>query len=169
LASRLIVRMSVETKVIFIGLAVVLGVGLYRLVQHIRRVVPRPDPWDADIEQAVNGDDAIPICHRCLTEHDVNAWFCPKCGAAVGEYNNLLPFVQVFSEGEVLRNSLFDRLRITPLTVAGFFVFTASLAVLTGIGIVLAPIYWALFIKNVQRNRIAAEAEKVSNENQSPL
>lgn len=169
MASRLIFMSNRDVTVIAIAIVIVVAFAIYRLVQHVRRVVPTPDPWGKEVEISIEAEDATPVCHRCFTGHDPNTWFCPKCGTAVGDYNNILPWVQVFSEGEVLRNSLFDRLRVGALTVAGFFLFTLALAMLTGIGFLLLPFVWVMFAKNIRRSRLAEAEEKISNANQSPL
>ncbi len=157
-----------DAKVVATGIAIVVALGLYRLFQHFRKLVPRPDPWESDVQAAVSEETARPICHRCLTDHDVNAWFCPKYGAAVGDYNNLLPYVQVFSEGEVLRNAISQRLRVNIITIVGFVLFTFCLALMTGVGIVLAPFYLYLFFRNVGKNRLVDMEENISNAPQPP-
>jgi hypothetical protein len=158
-----------DIKVVAVALFIVIGFGIYRFIQHFRGLVPRPDPWGKEIEAAVYNDSAVPLCHRCFTEHENTTLFCPKCGAAVGDYNNVMPWVQVFSEGEVLRNSLFDRLRVNAITIAGFFVFTLALGVITGVGLILMPFFWAMFAKNVARNRFLEAEEKISNTNETSL
>jgi hypothetical protein len=152
-----------------VGVGVLIAFGIYRLFQHFRRLVPRPDPWDAEIQAAISEETAVPVCHRCLTEQVPNALFCPKCGTAVGDYNNVMPWVNVFSEGEVLRNSLYDRLRVNILTVAGFIFFTLALAAITGIGFILLPFFWVMFAINIRRSRSAETEEKISNANESLL
>lgn len=152
-----------------IGLVVIIPSMLWCYIRHIRSLVPRPDPWDDQIQAALDDDSATPVCHRCLNEHSATDWFCPHCGAAVGEYNNWLPYVQIFSEGEVLRNAVFDRIRVNSMVVIGFVLFTLALAITTGLGIVLAPIYLVLFLRNVGRSRAAVAEEKISNANETPI
>jgi len=65
----------------------------------------------------VRSADAIPVCHRCTTPYELPVWFCPVCGAAVGPYNNLMPYVRIFSIGEALRSGVgpeahFNRFRV---------------------------------------------------------
>ena len=148
---------------------IVVGFGIYRFVERFRRLIPRADPWSDEVQAAVCDESDVPVCHRCLTEQEANTLFCPKCGTAVGEYNNILPWVQVFSEGEVLRNSLFDRLRVNIVTIAGFFVFTIALGVITGIGLILMPFMWVMFVKNIGRSRVLEAEEKISNANETSL
>lgn len=158
-----------DIKVIAAAILVVLCFAIYRFIQRIRRLVPRPDPWGEDVQAAVCDESALPVCHRCFTEHEPSTAFCPKCGTAVGAYNNIMPWVQVFSEGEVLRNSLFDRLRVNFLTIAGFFVFTLALGMITGLGLILMPFLWAMFLKNIYRSRSLEREEKISNASETSI
>ena len=59
-----------------------------------------------------------------MTPQEPEAWFCKHCGAAVGPYNNLMPFLNVFSEGEVLRNGITHRFRNRPFIAFGYFLIT---------------------------------------------
>jgi hypothetical protein len=56
-----------------------------------------------------------------------------------------MPFLNVFSEGEVLRNGVGGRFRNRPLIVIGYFLITL------GIFPILAPIYWLSFLLNWKR------------------
>jgi hypothetical protein len=158
-----------DATVVAVALLIVLTFAIHRLIQHCRQLVPKPDPWDTEVEASLDSQDATPVCHRCFTEHEANTLFCPKCGTAVGDYNNVLPWINVFSEGEVLRNSLFDRLRVNMLTVIGFFLFSIAFAAITAVGIVLLPVLWVMFAKNVGRSRVAESEEKISNANQTSI
>lgn len=158
-----------DVTVIAIAVLIVLAFAIYRLIQHCRQLVPRPDPWDTEVEDSLENQDATPVCHRCFTEQEPNTLFCPKCGTAVGDYNNILPWVNVFSEGEVLRNSLFDRLRVNMLTVTGFFLFSIGFAAITAVGIILLPVLWLMFLRNIGRSQVAESQEKISNANQTPI
>jgi hypothetical protein len=95
----------------------------------------------------LQADDATLICYRCLTPQSEAAWFCPHCGSAVGPYNNLMPYVQVFSEGEVFRNGVSHRFRNRPLVLAGFILMVPAINPL------FAPFYWFLLFKNLRQNR----------------
>src|SRR5438270_680281 len=77
-------------------------VALWRLFVWIRESPKTPDPWDAEIENQLHEPDAVEICPHCFTAQQPDGWFCPNCGKATGPYNNLMPFIYVFSEGEVL-------------------------------------------------------------------
>jgi len=109
-----------------------LGVGglalyvLWRLIAWVREAPARPDPWDAEIEKQISGPDAVEVCPHCLTEQSSTAWFCKKCGRAVGPYNNLMPYVMVFSQGEVFRNGVNGQVRQNPLTVIGYVFYSLT-------------------------------------------
>ncbi len=105
----------------------------------------KPDPWGEEIAAQLRDPDSAPVCHRCLQEQSDTAHFCPQCGAAVGDYNNLLPFERIFSVGEVLRNGLNFKVRRSPLVILGYLIlpfFIFSLA---------APFYWYQFLRNLSR------------------
>jgi hypothetical protein len=120
-------------------------VGLWRLIVWIRHAPHTPDPWGFEVEESLQQADATPICHRCLTPHQTDARFCEHCGSAVGTYNNWLPYIYIFSQGEVLRNGVTDKLRARPLTVIGYLIYSL------GNYFILAPVYWFFFFKNLKR------------------
>jgi len=94
--------------------------SLWRLLIWVRNAPVHPDPWDQATETAVRQDDAVQVCHHCLSEVPPGQWFCEHCNCAVGPYNNLMPFINVFSEGEVLRNGICNRMRVGILTITGY-------------------------------------------------
>lgn len=73
------------------------------------------------------------------------AWFCGNCGSAVGPYNNLMPYLNVFSEGEVFRNGVSSRLRNKPVIFIGYFLISL------GSYAIFAPIYWFFLLSNLKR------------------
>jgi hypothetical protein len=107
--------------------------AFWRLIVWIRDAPTRPDPWDAEVEQKLS--EAVEVCPHCLTEQPPTAWFCKGCGRAVGPYNNLMPYLQVFSEGEVFRNGASGQFRKRPLVLAGYFL------VILGMYPLFAPLY----------------------------
>ena len=119
--------------------------GLWRFVVWVREAPTTPDPWDAEVEQKLSDPDAAEVCPHCFTEQPPTAWFCKGCGRAVGPYNNLMPYVQIFSEGEVFRNGTSGRLRRSPLILIGYFLITL------GMFSFLAPIYWFSLLSNWKR------------------
>lgn len=125
--------------------------GIWALARKIRSVPLTPDPWDNLVESEIQGENALPLCHRCLTAHDSALDFCPKCGAAVGQYTNWLPYPYLFSMGHMLRIGTSGRFKKTPLNVIGFVLLAFAEYM------IFAPIYWMLlFLK------ITAEPKKDS-------
>ena len=96
--------------------------ALWKVVAWVRDAPVRPEPWDVEVEHQLQ--TAQEICPHCSTPQPPTAWFCEHCGRAVGPYNNLMPYVNVFSEGEVLRNGTHDHLRKSPLIVLGYFLIS---------------------------------------------
>ena len=127
-----------------------------------------PDPWSTEEEQAVRGPDAIPVCHRCITPCNIPEWFCPCCGAAIGPYNNLMPFVRIFSRGEVLRSGVGPEAHFTPFRALAYL----------SIGLIeyqiFAPIYYIRLYQNYRRTAIPHEPtfdatmESLQAEHQTP-
>jgi hypothetical protein len=119
--------------------------GLWGLIVWVREAPTTSDPWDAGVGQKLSEPDAVEVCPRCLTEQPRTAWFCQHCGKAVGPYNNLMPFLNVFSEGEVLRNGTTGQFRNRPLILIGYLLLTL------GINPFVAPIYWFFLLSNRKR------------------
>jgi len=105
----------------------------------------KPDPWDETISAQMESIGAAPLCHRCLTPHLHHEHFCPTCGSAVGDYNNMLPFEQLFSEGEVFRNGTTRPVRPTFLVVTGYLLVSAAAYM------AFAPVYWFFLLRNLIR------------------
>ena len=124
------------------GLAVV---AFWRLIAWIRDAPARPDPWDTEVEQKLT--EAVEVCPHCLTEQPPTAWFCKGCGRAVGPYNNLMPYLQVFSEGEVFRNGASGQFRNRPMIMAGYFL------ILVGMYPLFAPLYLFSLLANRRKTR----------------
>lgn len=134
-------------KVGTFGLIVIGLLVAYRLGRWFRSGPISPDPWDSEVSTALGREDCVPLCHHCLTPHDVQRNFCPNCGAPVGTYTNLLPFVYLFSIGHTLRVGTGETFKRSPVTVIGFFL----------LGLiqysVFAPFYWFKFWKNAHAAR----------------
>jgi len=137
---------------VMIVVMAVLVFALVRLVRWIQRAAPRPDPWDKEIEEAVQAEDAVPLCPHCLAPQEPETWFCAECGCSVGPYNNVNPYLYLFSLGDLFRAGVFGRVRRSPSVVVGFLLL--SLAAYT----IFAPYYWYLFFQNLRR-RSAGEEE----------
>ena len=105
-----------------------------------------PDPWGPEVEQIIQDPDLEPLCHRCFTPHPHQAWFCPVCGASIGDYNNYMPYLDVFPQGEVLRSGVCDNVRRSFLTVAGYLLLSLVCY------LIFAPIYWFFLFRNFRRH-----------------
>jgi hypothetical protein len=136
---------------------VVTVVGCFALWRFAHWLLDGPapaEPWDEEVATAIAQDEATPVCCRCLQPQEPSANFCPKCGAPVGTYTNLLPFPYLFSLGDLLRigtNGVFNR---TPVTIVGFVLL--GLAEYT----VLAPFYWFMFLRNLKGQHPAQAASE---------
>jgi hypothetical protein len=123
------------------------AMAVYRFVVWVRNAPCTVDPWGKEIDEAINRDDAVEVCHHCFTPQRHNGWFCPECGAIVGPYCNYMPYLYIFSEGEVLRAGVYERIRRSPLIGIGYLLFSA------GLFAVAAPIYWVFLFMNLSRSR----------------
>jgi len=119
------------------------GVAFYRFVLWVTQAPRTADPWGKEIQEAVNHEEAVPLCHHCFTPQEHNGWFCPECGATVGPYCNYLPYVYIFSQGEVLRAGVTERLRRSKLITIGFVLVSLGMFALA------APIYWFFLFKHL--------------------
>jgi hypothetical protein len=133
------------------GLAVLALGLLWRAFVRARQMPTSPDPWNKEIDKALHEPEAVEVCHRCFDPVTPGSWFCEHCGCAVGPYNNLMPYIAVFSEGEVLRNGVNDKLRQNALIVAGYVLVSLNFY------LVFAPIYWILLFRNLKRQEESVE------------
>ena len=136
-----------------VGFLALLGLICFFLVRYLKSVLSRPlppDPWDEQISANLAEGKGTPICQRCLAPHDRLMNFCADCGAPVGKYTNLLPYPYLFAIGHTLRIGTSGSFRRSPLTIAGFLLF--SLAEYA----VFAPVYWVRFALNITNQRGAS-------------
>ena len=139
------------------GLGLLALAVLWRLIAWVREAPPSPDPWDAATEQKLQDPEIQEICHRCLTPHEPGTWFCKHCGAAVGPYNNLMPFLNVFSEGEVLRNGVSARFRNRPFIALGYCLIALGLFLRLALDYPLLTVgifsfFGLVYLRSVMRN-----------------
>ena len=117
------------------------------IARWVGSIHPEPDPWDADMDLAVRQPDAVQVCHRCMTPQEPVSWFCPECGTAVGPYNNCLPYINIFSKGEVYTAGAWRNVPVTTVTVIGLLLASACDY------LVFAPFYWYRLWRNLSRIR----------------
>jgi hypothetical protein len=146
--------MDLETPESRIAAFAILGIAVVSIAYFIRWMFDgpvSPDPWDDTVGAAVRDGDAQPVCHRCFAGHAETVCFCSQCGAAVGEYNNYLPFEYLFSEGEVLRNGTALKLQRSFLVIGGYLLLSiVGYGVLAPLAILL-PVYWFFLFRNLLR------------------
>jgi hypothetical protein len=145
-----------EQTIATLAILAICGALVYGLVFWVMEAPCTADPWGKEITNAINNDDAVPVCHHCFTPQPRSGWFCPECGAIVGPYCNCMPYLYIFSQGEVLRAGVTERLRHGPLIVIGYIL--VSLATFSVGLVLLAPIYWFLLFKNLCRTESAPSA-----------
>lgn len=133
----------------------ILCAAIYCAARWVRSAPITADPWGAEVDRTIREPETPALCHRCLTPQKDNAWFCPKCGAAVGPYNNCMPYVMIFSQGEVWRAGAMDHVRPSILVVCGYLAYSVMSYW------VFAPIYWYFLYQNL--NRRAHEPESPEN------
>jgi hypothetical protein len=134
--------------------------GLFRqLIAH-----SPPDPWSAEIDAAVKARDAIPLCQDCLHPQAPHQWFCPHCNFPTGDYVPMMPYLQVFWIGEILRRGVTGPGQNTDTQNVGFALF--------GLGqySLFAPIYWFWLVSKslgkpiCQARRVPLECDPPSAE-----
>lgn len=112
-----------------------------------------PDPWPAEIDAAVKGEGAVPLCFNCLypQEEATSSWRCPHCRFPIGEYVPMNPYLQLFLIGEVLRQGVMG----PPERRVGVQAFLVVFSL--GQYAVFAPIYWFWMIRRAQGKPICTE------------
>ena len=141
---------KVQTLAVLVILGIC-GVVIYRFVLWVMKAPRTVDPWGKETEEAVSDEKAVAVCLHCLAPQEHNGWFCPECGATVGPYCNYLPYIYIFSQGEVLRAGVTERIRRSKLITIGFLLFSSYMYV------VAAPVYWFFLFRNLRRSGNARE------------
>ncbi|WP_372796607.1 hypothetical protein [Pontiella sp.] len=109
-------------------------------------------PWPEELNEEVSRADSQRICHRCMAPQDHDGWFCQECGAATGPYNNMMPFVYIFSIGEVFRNGVSGKKKPAVHVTAGYL-FVSFFEYL-----LFFPLYWFRLFRN--RKRLVRDAHE---------
>jgi hypothetical protein len=139
-------RVEDSTRLIgFYGIALVALGGVWLFVQWLMRSPKIPDPWSSEVAEEMECESARPLCAHCLSSYGKLQHFCSECGAPVGDYNNLMPYVNLFSIGHVLRIGTSGTFKRSPFLIACFFAFSIVEYTL------FAPVYWYRLIKNIAR------------------
>jgi hypothetical protein len=145
----------VFAALVFLGIC---ALAIYRTMVWVMEAKRTADPWSADVDEALDREGALPLCHHCLTPQEHSGWFCPNCGATVGPYSNYLPYIYLFSQGEVLRAGVTERFRRTPLIVLGYFLISLGFfALVAPLVFLWAPFYWFSLAGNLLRPEQAGE------------
>ena len=116
-----------------------MGVAAAELLSQLP--VP-PDSWDAEITRSLESPEATPVCHHCFTPQEHDRWFCPVCGSATGPYNNVMPYINIFSAGEVARNGVYNRIEHSGFSLFSYLAFSVFEYT------VFAPVYWWRFYQH---------------------
>jgi len=137
-----------------LGIAFLLLAGLWRWISRVRESPPSPDPWDAEVQRRLDDPETREVCPHCSTPQEPGMWFCENCGRAVGPYNNLMPYVNVFSEGEVFRNGATGRFRNKPIILIGYCLISLGLctSLAPAAGVFLAPLFCVFLLFRVRRS-----------------
>lgn len=115
---------------------------------------PLEYPWPEELNEAVQRPDSNFVCHHCFAPQEQYGWFCPECGAATGPYNNCLPYIYIFSTGEVMRAGVGNKLKWSFFTTSFFILFSFFEY------FVFAPIYWFRMYRNWKRQKEGELAEE---------
>jgi hypothetical protein len=118
---------------------------LHRLLQ------PAPDPWPADVAERVREKSAVPLCLNCLFPQGPHTWFCPSCAFPTGDYVVLMPYLQNYAVGEVLRRGVSgppERRRSVQLFLVVYSICEYA---------IFAPLYWYWMLRRARGKPIATE------------
>ncbi len=125
---------------------------LARLVRSLF-TARRPDPWPAELDAAVQSPLAVPLCLNCLCPQERHSWFCPICGYPTGDFVALMPYLNNFVVGEVLRRGVMGSPEKRKNVMFFLIVFSVANYV------VFAPIYWYWMARRAYGKPICHERE----------
>ncbi len=138
---------SPEETVGAIAIVGLLGAAFYAFIRWCLACPRTPDPWGTEVEQAVEAQEAVPVCPHCLAPQEHNGWFCPECGSTSGQYSNFLPAVYIFSIGDAVRGGVQQPNRWSPFLVTGYVLLAFAYFS------ILAPVYCLFLFLNRARVR----------------
>ncbi len=139
---------SAESQAELLGLIflAVLVIAIYRIIGWVMEAPRTADPWGPEIDELLDREETLPLCDNCLAPQEHNGWFCPECGCTVGPYCNYLPYVYLFSQGELLRSGTTQPIRKkTPIILFGYLLSPCIVPL-------LAPVYWVVLLINYNRS-----------------
>ncbi len=140
--------LSPETTIGALGILGLFSAAVYTFCRWLFTAPLTPDPWGAEVEQAVEGEGAVPLCPHCLAPQEHNGWFCPECGSTVGPYSNYLPAVYIFSIGEAVRAGVTRRLRHPLLLGIGYVLIALGF-----LPFLVALIYLVLVLRKLNQRQ----------------
>jgi hypothetical protein len=118
-----------------------------------------PDPWPAEVEAEVRSREARPLCLNCLFPQERQRSFCPHCGVTTHEFAVVMPYMQIFPVGDMLRSGVSG----PPEPRWGVQVFLVLVS-LTQYSI-FAPVYWYwMFRRAAGRPICAASRHEIPEE-----
>lgn len=124
-----------ERLIAVVGITVAIAIIFVRWLLDLLRKIP-PDPWPAEVDQAVRQRDAIPVCVDCLCPQEGHRWFCPHCSFPTGEYVTTMPYLHIFAYAELLRRGVTGPPDKSLGRFLGFAVFSVAQYAL------FFPAYW---------------------------
>jgi hypothetical protein len=113
----------------------------------------RPDPWPEEVDREIRRPDAQPLCLRCLSpqERIPQRWFCPHCAYPVGHYNILMPYLDIFVIGALVREGVIGQPEKSKFRIFSAFVFSVMEYAM------FAPLYWLWMIRKALGRPICAD------------
>lgn len=120
-------------------------------------VPARPDPWSEEDQAKVEAVGAVPLCLTCLRPQEGHYWFCPNCGFPSGKYAAVMPYVNIFLDGELFRRCVTG----PPETKmwAQWFIFIYATAIYQ----IFAPVYWYWMYRRATGRPICSHYRKEYN------
>jgi hypothetical protein len=110
-----------------------------------------PDPWPAEIDAAIRAPAAVPLCVNCLSPQSGHRWLCAQCACPVGDFAPLMPNLQPFCIGHIMRRGVIG----PPDRRCGVNVFLCVMAFHQYA--VFAPVYWFWLVRKWQGKPICEE------------
>jgi hypothetical protein len=111
------------------------------------------DPWPKEIDEAVRRPDAEPVCLNCLMPQERHFWFCRECGHPGGEYLTVMPYLHIFTIGELMQRGV-----VGP-PERRFWVTCGFVVVSTMEYTIFAPLYWFWMLRRALGRPICVRGE----------